>query len=76
MDRLLLAAEQVAVGIDGATGTVDVALYQQSEYRIQHTILSLNLFIGSIDGVGNGLGDAYLIHMGVVDERFLDILHV
>ena len=76
MDGLFLSAEQVAVGIYCIASAVDIALGKQSEYGIHHAVMCLDVLIVGENGLGNKLGNTNFLHMGVVHECFLDIIHV
>ena len=76
VDGLLVLSEDVAVGIDLGTGTVDVALYEQTQHGVHGSVVGNDVGIVRCDGVGDELGNAHLLHVGVVAESTLDVLHV
>ena len=72
----MFLTEEITIGINIVSGTVDVTLGQQAENGVHHTIVSFDVLIIGEDGLRHKLRNTDLLYMCMIDKGLLDILHV
>ena len=72
----MTVAEEVAIGVEIATGTVLIALDEKAENGVHATVVGIDELVVRCDGWRDELGNANLLNVGMVLESLLDIRHI